>query len=207
MPPNIEADCIIMLSSHKSKVPGKMLTAHVPGNWAEAGLGGEPRTLNIAAGSRLRKIAIEMKKEADKINWPFSLEADHHGPTINIPIIFVEIGNGEDEWKDTVAAGAVANAVARCLGSVETSTSTIGFGGGHYQKKITGLVIEGNLTIGHMTPKYVIDKIDEEMFKQAIEKNIERVEKVVVLKDETNASQKEKVGWLAKLFGLGYEEV
>jgi hypothetical protein len=45
------------------------------------------------------------------------------------------------------------------------------------------------------------------MFKQAIEKNIERVEKVVVLKDETNASQKEKVGWLAKLFGLGYEEV
>jgi len=202
-------DCIIMLSSHRSKTPGRMLTAHVPGNWNEAGMGGEPKTLNIVAAARLKKIAIEMKKEAEKIGWPFCLEADHHGPTIDVPIIFVEIGNGEEEWKDEKAAKAVASAVASSLGPTGYCEAAIGFGGGHYQKKFTELVAneKNSFTIGHMAPKYAIDSIDELMFKQAIEKNVEKVGKAVLVKDETSAKHREKVKWLAKVFGIEYEEI
>lgn len=203
VPVDLESDCIIMLSTHKSKTAGKMLTAHLPGNWNDAGLGGKERTLNIAPATRLKKIALEMKKEADRIGWPFCLEADHHGPTISIPIIFVEIGNDEEQWKDETAAEAVANAVASALGTVNECETVIGFGGGHYQRDFTKLIVEGEMAIGHMAPKYVIDRLDEEMFKQAVEKNIEKISKVAVL-DDLNATQKEKIRKLAEKFEIEF---
>ncbi|VVC04354.1 D-aminoacyl-tRNA deacylase [Candidatus Bilamarchaeum dharawalense] len=207
VPPAIDTDCIIMLSTHKSKVPGKMLTAHIPGNWSDAGLGGEPETLNIAATARLKKIAIAMKNEAEKIGWPFCLEADHHGPTIAVPIIFVEIGNDEEQWKDEKAAEAVANAVSSSLGPLEEYRTVVGFGGGHYQKKFTELIGRTDMAIGHMAPKYVIDGLDEKMFKQALDRNIEPVHEVVVLKDETNTMHKKKIKELADKFAVRYTEI
>ncbi|MFH1521124.1 MAG: D-aminoacyl-tRNA deacylase [Candidatus Micrarchaeota archaeon] len=207
VPENLETDYIIMLSTHKSKMAGKMLTAHIPGNWGNAGMGGKERTLNIAPGTILKKIAIEMNNEAKKIGWPFYLEADHHGPTIKIPIIFVEIGNGEEQWGDDSAVEAVANAVVASIGPVKECETVIGFGGGHYQKNFTKIVVDGKLAVGHMAPKYAIEELDEEMFKQAIEKNVEKISKVVVLKDETNLDQKKKIRKLAEKFNVGYEEL
>ncbi|MFH1785407.1 MAG: D-aminoacyl-tRNA deacylase [Candidatus Micrarchaeota archaeon] len=207
IPDDIGSDSIIMLSSHKSKTPGKMLTAHIPGNWGDAGMGGEPKTLNIADACLLQKIAKEMKKEADRIEWQFCLEADHHGPTIKIPIMFVEIGNNEEQWRDRKAAEAIANAIVASLGPVENCESVVGFGGGHYQKRLTEVVVSDNIAVGHMAPKYVIDNIDEDMFRQALEKNVEKVTKIVVLKDETNTNQKEKIKKLAEKFNVEYHEV
>lgn len=207
VPESLETDLIIMLSSHKSRIPGKMLTVHIPGNWGEAGMGGDSRTLNIANPHRLQMIAKAMKAEADRIDWPFCLEADHHGPTISIPIIFVEIGNNEEQWSDKMAATAVANAVLASLGPVTKTISAIGFGGGHYQKKLTERVISGEIAVGHMAPKYAIDSIDISMFKQALEKNTEKIDKVIILKDEVNASQKTKIKEFSKQLDVDYIEM
>ncbi|MDD5171617.1 MAG: D-aminoacyl-tRNA deacylase [Candidatus ainarchaeum sp.] len=196
---------ILVLSTHKSKTPGKMLTAHVPGNWGEAGLGGEPKTLNIAPASRLKALIIELKKQGDGIGWPVSLEADHHGPTCDTPIMFVEIGNGEEQWRDESAAEAVANAVMASLDNKETYGTVFGAGGGHYSKVFTKLVLETNLAIGHIAPKYAIDGMDEGMFKQAVERGVEQVTKVVIIKDETSAPQRQKIKEFAEKSGLPVE--
>ncbi len=210
VPTDFEADCLLVLSTHRSKVPGKMLTAHVPGNWADAGMGGTPRTLNVAPAGMLKILLQELKREGDGIGWPVSLEADHHGPTCEVPILFVEIGNGEAEWKDERAAEAVANAVATSLdrdARHETFETVFGVGGGHYSKTFTKLVLETPLAVGHILPKYAIEALDEGTFRQALERNVEKVAKVLVSRDETNAAQREKISALAEKYGVVVEKI
>ncbi len=205
VPTEFDTECLVVLSSHKSRKPGKVLTAHIPGNWDKAEMGGKERTLNIAAASRLKIIARHMKEEADRIGWEFTLETDHHGPTCNIPIIFVEIGNGEEEWNDMDAAEAVAGAVAASLEEKEEYETVFGVGGGHYSREFTKLVLETELAVGHIAPKYAIDSLEEDTFRQAIEKNAEKVSKVLISKKETNSSQKNKIISLAGKFRIPYE--
>ena len=207
VPTDFDTDCIVVLSTHKSRKQEKVLTAHVPGNWSDAGLGGEPKTLNIAHASRLKIFLQEIKKEGDRIGWKTSLEVDHHGPTCNVPIIFVEIGTSEEEWNDEKAVSAMANAVSSAIKREGKFEAFLGFGGGHYAKDFTRIVLETELAAGHMAPKYAIDGLDEEMFVQGLEKTVEKVSKVLILKKETNSSQKKKIIAFAEKHNVAYELV
>ncbi len=206
VPTDFETDYILVLSSHKSKVGEKMLTAHFPGNWSEAKFGGKPRTLNTAWGSRIKILLQELEK-VNNTGWPLYMEADHHGPTCSIPIIFVEIGSTEEEWKDEGAAAAVAEAVDNSLSRNEKYESVLGVGGGHYAREFTKIAVEGVYAVGHIAPKYVLDALDSEMFRQAIEKNVEKVAKVFVLKESTNRKHKRKISDFCSQLGLEYIEV
>ncbi len=205
VPTDFETDCLLVLSTHKSRAGKRMLTAHFPGNWSEAKFGGKPKTLNIACASRLKTLVTELDKANEKLGWPLFVEADHHGPTCKVPIMFVEIGSTENEWKDEEAAEAVALAVSEFLKKEETFETVFGVGGGHYSREFTRLLLESKLAVGHIAPKYAIDGMDEELFRQAIEKNVEKVSKVIVLRDGTNSSQKKKIQMLAGKMGLAYE--
>lgn len=205
VPTDFETDLILVLSSHKSKAGGRMLTAHFPGNWGEAKFGGKPRSLNIAWGSRLKSMMIELKRANEGLDWPLSMETDHHGPTCDVPIMFVEIGSAEEQWKDEQAAGVVAEAVSRFIDDDRGYECAFGIGGGHYNREFTKLLLESDMAIGHVAPKYAIDGLDEEMFRQAIERNVERISKAIVLKDGTNAEQKRKAKELAASFGIACE--
>ncbi|MBU0532268.1 hypothetical protein KKB44_02120 [Candidatus Micrarchaeota archaeon] len=204
VPTDFDTDLILVLSSHKSKTGGKMITAHFPGNWGDAKMGGEKRALNIAFGSKLKILMKELKK-ANELGWPLFIEADHHGPTCNIPIMFVEIGSTEEEWADEKAAEAVAEAVSEFLKKDEAYKTVFGIGGGHYSREFTKLVLETEYAIGHIAPKYVLDDLDEELFKQAIEKNVDKVSKIIISKKETNASQKKRIIAFAEKYGIECE--
>lgn len=206
VPTDFDTDYILVLSSHKSKAGGKMLTAHFPGNWNEAKFGGEPKTLNTACASRLKILMQELQKANGTLQWPLFIEADHHGPTCEVPIMFVEVGSSEEEWKDADAIAAVAKAVSESLKKNGSFETVFGVGGGHYSREFTKLVLESEFAVGHIAPKYAIDALDEGTFRQAVEKNLEKVSKVIVLKDGTNAKQKEEVKGLAESLGLEYEE-
>jgi D-aminoacyl-tRNA deacylase len=204
VPTDFDTDLILVLSTHKSKAGGKMLTAHFPGNWNDAKFGGEPKTLNTAYGSRLKTMIRELDS-ANSQKWPLFMEADHHGPTCKAPIMFVEIGSTEGEWKDLKAAEDVASAVSEFIDKDERYESVIGIGGGHYSKEFTKVLLEDDLAVGHVAPKYALDELDEATFMQAIEKNVEEVKKVLILKKETNSSQKKKVVGFAEKAGLEHE--
>ena len=207
VPTDFDTDFLLVLSSHKSKAGGRMLTAHFPGNWGGAKFGGQPKTLNIAYASRLKDLVVELDKANRRLKWPLFIEADHHGPTCNVPIIFVEVGSTESEWKDVKAAAVVAQAVSESLRKQKTYETVFGVGGGHYSKEFTKVLLESSIAVGHIAPKYAIDGLDEEMFSQAIEKNVEKVKKVFVLREGTNSLQKEKTRKLAEIFGIEYELV
>jgi len=205
VPTDYDTDLILVLSTHKSKAGGRMITAHFPGNWNDAKFGGTPKTLNVAYGSKLKLLIQELKEANSELDWPLFIEADHHGPTCNVPIMFVEIGSTEEEWKNEEAAEVVAKAVSEFLKKDGKFESVLGIGGGHYSREFTKLLLESELAVGHVAPKYAIDQLDESVFMQAIEKNVEKIEKVIILKKETNSSQKKKIIELVEKCGLTYE--
>jgi D-aminoacyl-tRNA deacylase len=210
VPTDFDTDCLVVLSTHRSKTPGRMLTAHVPGNWGDAGMGGEPRTLNIAHAAMLKRLirGLDAANRRRGLDWPVCLEADHHGPTCGVPILFVEIGNDEEQWQDERAAQVVADAVAEAVFGKDDGGPGIvafGVGGGHYQRAFTRLVIDTDMAIGHMAPKYAIDGMDEGLFRQALERNVGKAAKVLILKDEVSAVQREKVRDFAHSAGIPAE--
>jgi D-aminoacyl-tRNA deacylase len=212
IPTDFDTDCIIVLSTHKSKAGNPMLTAHFPGNWDKADMGGKERTLNIADGKMLKRIIheLDIANKKHKLDWPLFIEADHHGPNSLVPIIFVEIGSTEKEWKNEKAAMVVAEAVNNSVRKTQDSELETVFciGGGHYSKEFTKMALEQeDIAIGHICPKYAIDSLAEDIFRQAIEKNTGSVTRVLVLKESTNSSQKKKIESLCKRFGVSYEEV
>ncbi|MBA0861253.1 hypothetical protein Goshw_026123 [Gossypium schwendimanii] len=95
-----------------------------------------------------------------------TLEATHHGPEINSPTMFVEIGSTEEYWKRQDAAQAIALLVWEGLGLGERiavgnwsrdndrNKILLGIGGGHYVPRHMDIVRKDGVWIGHMLPGY-----------------------------------------------------
>ncbi|MGB9719579.1 MAG: D-aminoacyl-tRNA deacylase [Candidatus Anstonellales archaeon] len=206
VPTDFEEDYMIVLSTHKSEMSLPTLTVHITGNWDSADFGGEPRTLNIAYAGKMLQILRYLKKygqELEKSGWQVCYEVDHHGPTCKKPIMFVEIGSTEKEWRNKEAGKAVAKAVFDAMNKDEEQEFCFfGVGGGHYAPKFTKLALEKNMAFGHILPKYRADSIAEDTFRQAIEKNVERLKAIVLDWKGLNKEQRDRVVKLAEKFGI-----
>ncbi|HLC69398.1 MAG TPA: D-aminoacyl-tRNA deacylase [Candidatus Bilamarchaeaceae archaeon] len=208
IPTDFDTDYILVLSSHKMKQPTPMFTVHFPGNWNEAQFGGTPKTLNVAYASKLKQLLLEIEKaSSSSIGWPVNIEVDHHGPTIHVPILYVELGSSENEWGNPEAGKVIAKGISEAIKRNERYKTFFGMGGGHYAQQFFQYVKESEWAAGHILPKYHLSSLDEPLFRQAIEKNVEPVEKVLVLKEETSAKDREKVKQLCEKFKLAYEEL
>lgn len=207
IPTEFDTDYLLVLSSHKSKNEQHALTAHFPGNWNRADFGGAPRTLNVAYASKLKHIMQSLVKENEKegTKWEITLEADHHGPTCSLPIIYVEIGTTEKEWTNKEGASIVARALEDAIRNTKIFRTIFAVGGGHYPLEFNKIEFENlDIAIGHMLPKHHIQSLNEDIFKQAIEKNIETVKEVWVLKESTNVKQRNIIKELAEKYDIEY---
>ncbi len=193
----------IVLSPHKSKIREKVFTVHPTGNWGKALFGGKERQLSYAYASLQKALLRELSK--NKLGWKVSLEATHHGPTCDNAVLFLEIGSGEEEWRDERAAREAGDALMRALDGLEECEAVFGLGGGHYPQRFNELMLKGEEAVGHIAPKYVLDDLDWALFSQAVQKHVEGVEKVFVLKKETNSSHKRKIFQFCERAGLEYE--
>jgi D-aminoacyl-tRNA deacylase len=169
----IPASLIIFASKHRSKEEINSLTVHCTGNPSEeARLGGKPRSLAVSSPSAMKSILLEMKKLAQEksLKYDVTLEVTHHGPTeLSVPSLYAEIGSTETQWKDPEAGEVVAKAILAV--SLEKVPAGLGFGGGHYAMRQTGLLFETGISFGHNFPKYQLEFADEALIRQAIEKS------------------------------------
>jgi D-aminoacyl-tRNA deacylase len=201
-----KADLLIFLSTHKSESGLKCLTAHIPGNWAKAELGGEDKKICFSHPSKLKTILKEISKLAKgRLDWPVYLEADHHGPFANIPSIFVEIGSSESEWRNKVAGEIIAEAVIKGLMSEEKFEVAFCVGGGHYAPAFTKTILETETAVSHVLPKYSVDEVDFETFKQGVERSIEPAEFVLLDWKGMNKEQRDKIIKFTDVLGLEYK--
>ncbi|TGC06755.1 D-aminoacyl-tRNA deacylase [Methanolobus halotolerans] len=165
-----DTDLIIVASKHKSNDGRSVLTAHFTGNLKSADFGGHPFQLSVPAPYTMRSILRNMQKLAHGTDYEVNMESTHHGPTdIRTPMVYAEIGSGEEQWSDPNAGEIVAKAILDA--EEEEVPVAIGFGGGHYASRQTKLLLEENITFGHNFPDYQLANVDKCLAEQAFEKS------------------------------------
>ncbi|MDE4908059.1 D-tyrosyl-tRNA(Tyr) deacylase [Methanogenium marinum] len=161
------ADMIIFLSRHTSQNPVPALTVHVTGNYGDAALGGESRTLSRAAPAWMHAALCALAPRAPE-GFRVSYEVTHHGPTgLLTPSFFIEIGSTEAEWTDPLCGAAVADALVSVLTEGPGDViSLIGFGGNHYAARETDIALAGRAAWGHIAHTREVAGLDASMIQQ-----------------------------------------
>jgi D-aminoacyl-tRNA deacylase len=171
---HFDPDYYVFATRHRSQRGGRTLTVHVPGNpTPRAEVGGRPRELAHCNADAMKTALLSLKafQEAEGLDYSVSLEATHHGPTeLEKPVLFVEVGSGEEEWNDPRAVSAVARAALRAAEERAGFPKAVGIGGKHYAPLHTQFVLESPIAIGHILPQYALPDLDEEVLRQAIER-------------------------------------
>lgn len=161
-------DDIIFLSRHSSKADIKSLTVHPTGNFNEAMLGGRERKLSVSDPGKMTSTLRKMNELYSGSTFSVTFEATHHGPLLDIPNFFIEIGTTEEQWKDPEALDTVTRAIMAPGGS--SNPAFVGAGGGHYMPKVTRYALENGIDIGHMISKHAMEGISESMIQQSIDR-------------------------------------
>jgi D-aminoacyl-tRNA deacylase len=180
----IETDLVIFVSRHSSESGIPTLSVHTPGNLGEAKLGGIPQQVSVSpANAMLEALRTMVKhKENLQLKYEVSYEGTHHGPSLDVPTMFVELGSSKEQWLDLEAAEAVGHAAIRAAEMFrESSTKTVlGIGGPHYNMKFTRMALEKKIAFGHMIPKYAVSQMSLELTRQCIDKTLEKVESTIL---------------------------
>jgi len=201
-------DFVIFASRHKSEKGGKTLSIHAPGNWKLAEFGGEPGKVCPTSALFLKQAFEKLNKnvkEHDLRGYQVTLECTHHGPLINKPCMFIEIGSTEKEWDDRRAAFIVAKTINQIIDDFkENPYNEIAFaiGGPHYCPNFNKIQLDSNFALSHIIPEYSLP-LTEEMVKEAINKTEEEVDVIILdWKGLGKAEDRQKVMDVLKVYNI-----
>jgi D-aminoacyl-tRNA deacylase len=173
------AELIVFISRHSSQSGKPTLSVHAPGNFGEAELGGLPKTLSVAPAVAMQTAlkALLRYKETFCLDYEVSFECTHHGPSLSVPTMFVELGSCSVQWSDSKAAEGVAHSAMSAIAtfSAPANSAVLGIGGTHYNQRFTLMALIGEVAFGHIIPKYFVHLIDSKMISQCVEKTLEKV--------------------------------
>ncbi len=200
---------LIFLSRHSSASGTPTLSVHTPGNLGEARFGGIPRRVSISPASAMKTALLEMARRREKmeLDYKVSYEATHHGPSLDVPSMFVEVGSSPKQWRDERAAEAVAHAAMAAASNQTTYPAALGIGGPHYNAKFTRIALTRETAFSHMIPKYAIPQLDSEIVEQCIERTVEDVESVILDWKGIRGADKKGLTTILDAIGLPVEKV
>jgi len=182
---HFQPELIVYISRHSSRSGKPTLTVHTPGNLTEeASFGGIPRKISVSPASAMKNALKEMmrlKKEWN-LQYEVSYECTHHGPSLDVPTMFVELGSTIVQWRDLKAAEAIAHA-------------------------FTKIALSQDVAFGHMIPKHVISRIGLEILKQCVDRTVEKVEKAVLDWKGIKGADKDKLLVMLEKIGLITEKI
>lgn len=206
---HFEAEVFIFCSRHRAQSGRPALLVHSTGNFGDdASYGGAPRSLSVSIASLMSVALRSLQKERARRRleeFDITLEVTHHGPTtMNTPLLFVELGSGEAYWQHEEGARSVAAAVMECIRAPIESESSIGFGGTHYASKFNKLVLEKDVRIGHIAPKYALNEIDVDVIQHMISRSKEKVSRAIIDWKGTNAENKARIFPILEECGLDF---
>jgi len=174
-------DFIIFASKHQSEKGGKTLSVHAPGNWNRADFGGKEKKVCLSSALFQKQLFENLEKNSEEHelkNYQVTLECTHHGPLIEKPCVFIEVGATITEWEDRRAAFVVAKTISQTINSFKENPYNeiaIGIGGPHYCPSFTKIQLNSNVAISHIIPQYAFP-ITEEIILESIKKTKEEVD-------------------------------
>jgi D-aminoacyl-tRNA deacylase len=207
-----DAELIVFISRHSSQSGKPTLTVHVPGNFGAAELGGLTKTVSVAPAFAMQTAlkALMQMKEKLRLNYEVSFEVTHHGPSLDVPAMFVELGSSALQWSDQTAASAVAYAAISAIVNSQARASipvAVGIGGTHYNQKFTQHALADKALFGHMIPKYAVPIVDSELLLECIQKTREKVSVALLDWKGIKSVDKPSVIEALKTARLPYEKI
>jgi len=202
----IDADLFIFATKHQSAKGVHSLSCHSPGNWGKAAAGGEDCKLCYAPAVYLKEIFLLLNK-LNNLDSEITMECTHHGPYIEKPCFFIEIGSDEEQWNDWKAGEIISKVIVEFLRKLKNNDFgkykvAFGVGGTHYLATLNKFQLNSDIAIGHTCPKYAFESLDKEMILQAISKTVPKVDFVLL---DWKGMGKEKQRIIGLLDELGVE--
>jgi D-aminoacyl-tRNA deacylase len=208
------SDIYIFLSRHSSSAGEPAFTVHSNGNFSpeEPKLGGIANTLSKTHADLqtylLHSLAYNLPPEFK--HFDVIAEATHHGPLLEKPSIFLEMGSTNEIWESEKAAKNVAKSlefVLREKSYLKNIPTAIGFGGGHYPIKISQLMVNSDYTIGHICPKYALDFLTRDLIEQMVKNTVSNNPVLFAIFDKKGMKKKQEIRQILISLGLSIIEV
>lgn len=157
----VKVDSVVVMSKHSAKSGRPALTVHPIGNYHHADFGGRSETLVEVSPyemtDALRAIASRSEDPAVQVCF----EVTHHGPYLEKPTFYIEIGSDESHWGDLPSAEILAHVISETE-PTDGCRPLVGIGGGHYAPRFTEAVLQSRVAFGHMIPNYQLENSDDE---------------------------------------------
>lgn len=155
-----ERPTLVFPSIHRSGTNVPSLTVHPLGNpGSEARLGGRPRTLVPTDPGRMASALRLLQEGGPSVGLSATYEATHHGPELESPAFFMEIGYGELAEPPPEAVRLLRETIPRIEG-VPGDRVAMGAGGGHYAPHFTDLARTRRWAFGHLLSRHSLEEID-----------------------------------------------
>ncbi|MFP3871513.1 MAG: D-aminoacyl-tRNA deacylase [Candidatus Natronoplasma sp.] len=206
---DVEFDEVVFISKHSSEAGVHSLTVHPIGNYGGAKYGGKEGKLVPCSPHNMTSALLGLKKKAKEEgiydDYQVSLEATHHGPYLETPAYYIEIGSDESSWKDESAGEAIARTVMS--GSVRGEAGKgvgavcICIGGGHYAPRFTRLAFERKAAIGHIVPGWGMKYLTSRSFEEMVKKTPD-IEYVYFDRSSTSGKERKRVKRWAEDHGV-----
>ncbi len=193
---DIKIDSIVYISKHASKAGIHSLTVHPIGNFGEAKFGGveekivppSPHKMTAA----LRNLDERAGEHGLKKEFDLSFEATHHGPFLETPVYYIEIGSDEGCWNDNRAGKVIAETVMESEQNVRKNDPiVVCIGGGHYAPRFTALAKKKAVSIGHMVPGWAMKDLTKEKLNNALE--ISDADYIYFDRSDTSGKERERI--------------
>lgn len=198
----IRVDDIVVLSKHSSASKKPTLTVHPIGNYKENQMGGNAKTLvkslpHLMSGT-LRKI-YELN---DNPTYHVSFEVTHHGPYVDTPAMYIEVGSEESRWNDEHAAKILIDSLISA--EEKDNPVIVGVGGGHYAPKFSKLALTKNIDIGHMVPNYqIVGSSDDEISRMISDAaKMSNTDMIYVHQNSMKSSEEKRIDAIIDSLGL-----
>ncbi len=174
---------VVFLSRHASLSGTATLSVHVPGNLGPETYGGLPYKLSIAPANAMKAALIEMNKlvEEKSLKFKVSYEATHHGPSLDVPSMFLEIGSTQRDWDNPEAGEVVASAAMAAIRCTLRFPAVLAVGGPHYNPKFTNVGLWRDLAPAHIVSKYALEAFKNvRILKTCVERTLEKVQSALI---------------------------
>jgi D-aminoacyl-tRNA deacylase len=192
-------DFIIFASRHKSEKGEKSLSVHSPGNFRKADFGGAEGKVCLASALFNKFLFEKLNEQAKKFeikDYKITLEVTHHGPLIDKPCVFIEIGSTETEWGNRRMGFLIAKTIQETIEEFKENKYreiAVGIGGPHYCPTFNNIQLKSNVALAHVIAEYNMP-ISKEMILEAIKKTSEDVDFVILdWKGLGKSEQRQKV--------------
>ena len=172
-----DVELIIFVSRHESRDNKPIFSVHVPGNFSTAEFGGLSRKVSVAPANTMRAALKEITAQRTLLEleeYTVYYEGTHHGPSINTPTVFVEIGSTPTEWNDPLAGQVVAHATITAIKNTLQVEGAVGIGGSHRNRRLTSISQDSEIAFGHIIPSYAFKWLTPELINQCVERTLEK---------------------------------